>query len=116
LVKDTKQLINFLEEDAIKDYDMMVSSVTQYKEDGNVLNEIISDLSATAEELTATLDNVSISINEISTTIEESTKATTNIAEMNLDVANAITDINSVMEGNKEISKRLEEMIEQVKY
>src|SRR5699024_12837017 len=68
-----------LEEDAIKDYDMMVSSVTQYKEDGNVLNEIISDLSATAEELTATLDNVSISINEISTTIEESTKATTNI-------------------------------------
>ena len=116
LVSNTRQLIDFLEEDVMKDYDMMVDSVTQYKEDGNVLNSIISDLSATAEELTATVNNVSTSIKEISITIEESTNATSNIAEMNLDVANSINDINSIMEGNKEVSRKFEEIIKQVKY
>ena len=37
---------------------MMVKAVEQYRDDGSLLNSIILDLSATAEELLATVRNI----------------------------------------------------------
>lgn len=91
-------------------------AVGQYKNDGHSLNMIIADLSATSEELAATVTEISISMREISSTVGESTKATVNIAEKNMNVVDAIHDINSIMEGNKEVSEKLEEIVSQVEY
>jgi methyl-accepting chemotaxis protein len=115
LVNNMSNLIDFLEEDVTKDYEMMVSSVNQYKDDGSSLNNIISDLSATSEELAATINEISSSIKDIATTVEESTTATTSIAEKNMNMVEAITNINSIMERNKEVSDKLEEIVSHVK-
>lgn len=48
--------------------------------------------------------------------MEESTKATVSIAEKNMDVVEAINDMNGIMEGNKEVSDRLGEIVSQVEY
>lgn len=109
-------VMSFLEKDVVNDYEMMVDAVVQYKEDGSYLNNIISDLSATAEELAATVNQISISINEVSTTVEESTIATTNIAEKNMNIVEAINDISKIIEKNKDISNRLEEIVSQVRF
>ena len=116
LVKNTSNLINFLESDIIGDYEMMVQAVKEYKEDGFSLNHIITDLSATSEELAASVNQIAVSINEISTTVEESTTATTNIANMNMNIVEAIHNINDIMEKNKEVSEKLEEIVSQVKF
>ncbi|WP_353095926.1 methyl-accepting chemotaxis protein [Tissierella praeacuta] len=116
LVNNTNGLINFLEKDIMNDYELMMEAIKEYKEDGSVLNNILSELSATSEELSATINQVSSSINDISITVEESTIGTTNIAEKNMNIVEAISDINDVMKRNKEVSENLEKIVSQVKF
>ncbi|MDR7856520.1 methyl-accepting chemotaxis protein [Tissierella sp.] len=115
LIDRVSSVMDFLEIDVMKDYDLMVDAVNNYKEDGYFLNNIISDLSATSEELAATVNEISTSMKEISITVEESTVATTTIAEKNMNIVEAINNINTIMEGNKEVSMKLEEIVSTVK-
>lgn len=115
LIDKISLIIKFLESDIQADYDLMVTAVNNYKEDGNFLNNIISDLSATTEELSASINQISNSINELSKTIEESSTATNSIAGKNMNIVDIINSINSIMEGNKTACEKLEEVITQVK-
>jgi len=115
LIDRVTQVMTFLEKDVIKDYELMVDAVNNYKEDGHFLNDVITDLSATSEELAATVNVISSSMKEVSITVEESTKATTNIAEKNISIVEAINNINEIMERNKEVSSKLQEIVSQVK-
>lgn len=116
LVENTVNLINFLEKDIIKDYEMMVDAVNQYKDDGYSLNNIISDLSATSEELSATINQISSSMKDISATVEESTAATNDIAEKNIDIVEAVDNIDDIMKKNEEVSNKLKQIVSQVKF
>lgn len=115
LVDNTSHLSEFLEKNVISDYDMLVDAVKQYKDDGALLNSILSDLSANSEELTASVNQVVTSINEISKTIDESTLATQDISQKNLNVAEAISEINNTMEKNKEMAEKLSNLVSKIK-
>ncbi|OLS02635.1 methyl-accepting chemotaxis protein [Tissierella creatinophila] len=115
LVTSVNGLVNFLEENVIRDYEMIVDVTEEYKEDGIRLNNIISDLSATAEELEATLSETFNTINDISVTVEESTTATTSIAEKNLNIVETVANINEIMDTNRKISQKLQNIISEVK-
>ena len=115
LVKSVEHLVDFLEENVIKDYDMIVDVTREYKEDGMSLNDMISDLSATAEELEATLNETFNTINDISVTVEESTTATTNIAEKNLNIVETVNNVNEIMEVNRQVSNALQSIVSEVK-
>lgn len=116
------KLVKLMEEDLelmdrqLRDYEMMVEAVNQYKGDGSVLNDIISDLSAPSEELSATINQITQSMDEISSTVEDSALATNNIAEMNMNMVKSISNINNVISKNEEISVRLQELVSKVKY
>lgn len=116
LVHNTTELIHFLENDIIKDYEMMVNAVLQYKDDGSSLNNIILDLSATSQELSATVSQITTSMNEISVTVEDSTLATTNIAEKNMNIVEDINNIHKILEQNKQVSDKLEQIVSQVQF
>lgn len=116
LTSRISQVMDFLENDVTKDYEMMVDAVSQYKEDGSSIYNIISDLSATSEELSATVNTIAESMKDISVTVEESTVATTNIAEKNMNIVEAINEINLIIEKNNDISQRLEEIVSQVQF
>ncbi|MGO1470443.1 MAG: methyl-accepting chemotaxis protein [Tissierella sp.] len=115
LVESVGHLVEFLEANVIKDYEMIVGATEEYKEDGMSLNNMISDLSATSEELEATLNEVFNTINDISVTVEESTTATTNIAEKNQYIVETVNRINDIMETNREVSDKLTNIVSQVK-
>ena len=116
LIRKVSQVMDFMEKDVASDYEIMVEAVDHYKEDGSSLYNIISDLSATSEELAATVNTIASSMKDISVTVEESTAATTNIAEKNMNMVEAINEISIIMERNREISEKLEEIVSQVKY
>ncbi|NLI89925.1 MAG: methyl-accepting chemotaxis protein [Epulopiscium sp.] len=115
LVDNTNLLIGFLEDVVIKDYEMMLDATENYKSDGLNLNNMISDLSATAQELEATFTQITQTINDIGITVEESTNATTNIAERNLNIVETTSNVNEIMQNNKEVSERLSDIVSQVK-
>ena len=115
LVDNTNLLIGFLEDVVIKDYEMMLDATENYKFDGLNLNNMISDLSATAQELEATFTQITQTINDIGITVEESTNATANIAERNLNIVETTSNVNEIMQNNKEVSERLSDIVSQVK-
>ena len=116
LIQRVSQVMDYLEEDVSQDYQMMVEATDQYNKDGSHLNEIVADLSATSEELAATVNEIANAIREISLTVEESTMATTNIAEKNMNMVEALNEIDHIMERNQEISRKLEEIVSEVKF
>jgi len=114
LVENTTGLSEFLEKEITRDYDMMVEAVTQYKQDGSLLNSILGDLSANSQEVSATVNHMATSINEIARTIDESTLATQDIAEKNSNVVDIISDINKTMDKNEEITEMLKKLVAEV--
>ncbi|MFA5575919.1 MAG: methyl-accepting chemotaxis protein [Tissierellaceae bacterium] len=114
LISRVSIVMDFLERDVTKDYDIMVDAVGQYRDDGASLNNIIFELSKTSEELAESVNKISLSISEITNTVEQSTEATTSIAEKNINMVNAINEINSIMERNKGISDTLENIVSQI--
>jgi len=115
LVQNTTNLSEFLEKDVARDYNMMVEAVNQYKEDGALLNNILSDLSATSQEFTANVNQMASSISEIAKTIDESTLATQDIAEKNLSVVESISQINEIMQKNEKIAEKLNSLVSEIK-
>ncbi|NLK44024.1 MAG: methyl-accepting chemotaxis protein, partial [Tissierellia bacterium] len=115
LIDRITMVMNFMEKDVVKDYEIMVEAVNQYKNDGDYLNNIILDLHHTTEELARAVNEISISMKEITITVEQSSISTTNIAEKNINIVDTISEINSIIEKNKDISERLSKIVAQVK-
>ena len=115
LVENTNHLLDFLENRVVKDYDMMVDAVGQYKDDGSYLNDIISDLSATSEEIAATVGQMTASMKDISITVKESTSATNFIAEKNMSIVQGLTGISDILEKNTERARQIQAMIQEIK-
>lgn len=84
LSEGSQNILGFINNQVIKDYEMLVETGEQYSRDSIVINDMITDFSATAEQLTATIENVTRSIGEISAVVNESAIGTNNIAEMNM--------------------------------
>ncbi|SCN24002.1 hypothetical protein N3C_1600 [Clostridium sp. N3C] len=114
LVLATTNLLNFLNENVLKDYSLMLNAVGNYKNDGAVLSGILSELSKTVKKFTETISNVATAINGVSATIQQATAATANIAGQNNEMVSSIQDINAVMQMNMEASNKLTNMIAQV--
>lgn len=115
IVDNMRNLSDFLEKDVVKDYVMMVEAVDQYNNDGALLNDILSDLKANSEKLTTSMDSITASFNEISTTIENSSMATEDIANKNLSIVEAISDIDRIMENNKKTAEKLQKLVSEIK-
>lgn len=115
LIDKVNMVMNFMEKDIVKDYEVMVEAVNQYKEDGAYLNNIILDLHRTTEDLAKSVNEISTAMRDITITVEQSTISTSNIAEKNVNIVNALSEINTIIEKNKEISERLGKIVSMVK-
>ena len=58
LVTDSKSVLEFMDSQVIKDYDMMVTTGEQYNQDADFVSDLVEDLSATAEQLHASVVNM----------------------------------------------------------
>jgi len=115
LILAANYLLDFLNENVLDDYRLMLNAVENYKNDGYVLSGVLRELSDTVEKLMVSVETVATSINDVSATIQQAAAATTDIAEQNTEMAGAVQDINSTLEMNRESSHKLADMIAQVK-
>lgn len=116
LVQNTNKLMVFLESDIVEDYEIMLNTVDNYKEDGITLNDLLTELTAVSQELGASTEFVTSSIREISTSIGETTLATNNIAEKNTNIVEIVNEVGMVLNKNIEIADKLSEMLNRVEF
>ena len=116
LVQNTNTLMTFLEHNIVDDYETMLNTVDNYKDDGITLNDLLTELTAVSQELGASIESVASSIRTISVSISETTAATGNIAEKNANIVEIVDGVEKILSRNVEIADKLRGMLNRVQF
>ncbi|MDR2889637.1 MAG: methyl-accepting chemotaxis protein, partial [Lachnospiraceae bacterium] len=99
LAGSSSNLLNFVANEVMKDYNDMLSAADSYSNDAVYMSDMTSDLSATSEELLASVQVLMRAISEVAAAAQEGARTTTIVAEQTTDISvNASTIVSNMKE------------------
>lgn len=97
-LSDTSQdILNFIDEWVVKDYEMLVSTSIQYSKDAKYYKDLSLEFDSESENLMTSIQSMTKAINEITYAAIEGANGTTNIAE----------ETNSMVEKSNEVNNNV---------
>ncbi len=115
LSSHSEAILDFIDQNVMNDYQLLVDTVEQYDKDANYYNDISLELSSTSEELLASTETIVHAIDEISLASTESAAGTQDIAEkIDLTVDKA-QNVSRNTDNVKHGSNRMVELLSQFK-
>lgn len=115
LARNAGEILKFIDENVMRDYDDFVEVVEQYEQDAESVNEILSVFATNTDDINQTMEAMNTGINDISTVVEDNAKGVTSVADSVVTLAAAIGEIQQETTGNQEISKRLNDEVSRFK-
>ena len=107
LAGNAKEMIRFVDEEVVNEYDNFVKIIENYEADSEEANSTFSEFATMSGESVKTMTDMNEGINNISVTIEESAKGVSNVAEEISQLVSAISSITVQAGENKNISDGL---------
>ncbi len=107
LAKNAEEMLRFIDEKVMKDYDGFVDIVEQYEHDADSVDAILDEFAQNTNQINHTMMSMSDGLNGIATAVDESAKGVTNVAESAVSLVDAITQIHQATETNQQISTKL---------
>ena len=104
LTHSSSEIIKYIDETIMLDYDRFVESGQQYSDDANYINEKMSDFAQKAADLSAIINDMVTAFADVSHAVDESADAVSNAAQNTTELVGEITQINADVNENKEIS------------
>lgn len=107
LINNSNNLVKYIDENILPDYDGFVLTGKQYSKDAVYVNETIEKFDQMAMNLRHLMNNINESINEISFSIDESANG---VANVTVNTGNLVKDIDQISLGigkNKEVTEEL---------
>ena len=108
LVQNANELIEFMNESILTDYDGFFDMSNQYYNDAESVNEIFSRFSESAKDLQDSIESMANGIDGINIAVDESSKGISNAADNTGGLVQAIGDIQRESESNMSISNELQ--------
>lgn len=108
LSDNSNRILNFIDTKVLKDYEMLVSTGTQYNSDAGTVDDLLTEFGATSKELTASIQNMIKAINEITISSNEEAEGTQHIAEK---AGNIAYEANEVLNNTKMTYQSTEKLI-----
>lgn len=108
LSDSAKQMICFVDETVLTDYDSFVSIVNQYQLDAEEMNRIFQEFSVKTSEITGTMQSMNHGINDISVSVDEGAKEVVSVADHTVKLVNALEQIKQETDKNQTISQKLQ--------
>jgi len=115
LSSSSKSLLDFMNNDVVKDYGMMLQATKQYKKDAEFVNGLVENLSVTAEMLLTSIQSTVKALDEVSAATNEGAEGTSNIAQQTSNVVENAGEVIKNIANAKEISAKLNQMIAKFK-
>lgn len=115
LARNAEEILKFIDENVMEDYDGFVEVVEQYEKDADSVNEILSVFAVNTEDIHQTMEAMNSGISDISTVVEDNANGVTNVADNIVTLAAAIGEIQQETTGNQEISRRLNDEVSRFK-
>ncbi|MGN0495425.1 MAG: methyl-accepting chemotaxis protein [Lachnospiraceae bacterium] len=107
LVENANEMLRFMENNVVKDYDSFVEIMNQYQKDTEALNEMIGGFAMEASGMATTMQNMNAGMGEISISIEESANAVASVAADTGELVEAMGDIQTETTINHNVSEEL---------
>lgn len=105
LVKNSENIVAYINENVLKDYDGFVDSGHKYRADADYINEVMTSFTDSVEHLRQTMDEVVENVNDVSTAVEQGAEGVANAAE---DTTQLVGEMETIMkeidDGNRNIS------------
>ena len=109
LIKDSSELVKYINESILPDYDNFVDSGKQYNLDATHVNEVVDHFNEQAVELNRLIVYITEAINGISTALDESANGVSTAAMNTGELVKEINYISNEMTNNSEIAGELKE-------
>lgn len=113
VVEDSQSLLEFVDNQVIPDYEMLVETAEQYNNDSDAVKGAIVDISTSSSKLYDSIQNIATGINEVS-------QASMQGAEQSVEIADKSASIykksESVLEQNKTNQESIDELNESIKF
>lgn len=111
LTSSSLKMLNYIEKDVNKDYDLFINTGEQYNVDAQNFNNFMLDFTATSKELNVSISGIVKAINEVAVTVNEGAVGVTNIAGKTLTMVDKVQNIKESALSNKESAVQLKEVI-----
>lgn len=113
LIENSNQILNYINETILPDYDGFVTGGVQYQEDAVKINETMEDYAVKAANLKSIMSEMKDSIEGITKSVEESADGVSSVAGNIQDLVGKVTEIDSQMNHNQKIAKAIKEESDQ---
>lgn len=111
LKETSNEVINFIGNQIIEDYDKLVDTGEQYRNDAVVFNELVNSIGEISKELISGTGNIITAINEVSQATNEGAAGTTTIAAKSNDVVYLTEGVIEQTAKTKECTDKLLEVV-----
>ncbi|NLU52123.1 MAG: methyl-accepting chemotaxis protein [Clostridiaceae bacterium] len=93
LSQSSQQVLDFLENKVVKDYEMMVETGEKYNSDSQLIDDMVADFSAASQELYASIHNMMKAINSVSEAAEMGAADISRMAGETIHIAEKSNDV-----------------------
>ena len=111
VVQDSKALLDFVDNQVLNDYKMLVDTSKQYDHDADSVQNVVTEINVIAEQLYETIQQMRQAIDEITTAAGEGAQGTTDIATRVTDIASKTDDVLHQSMENQKSAEKLDEMV-----
>ena len=115
LVDSSKQILEFIDRQVVKDYEALVETGEQYSSDAEFVNSLVSNFSTTSEELLTSIKNIMSAINEVTSAANEGAEGTSNIAQKALTISQNANEVLKQTEKVKSSTEILKNVVSKIK-
>ncbi|KUP23150.1 methyl-accepting chemotaxis protein [Paenibacillus sp. DMB5] len=115
LVEGAENMLRFMDNQVLRDYDSMQETGQRYSEDARYIEELVTDFSATSEQLLASIQSILTAVGETSIATNEGAAGAGSIAVQAEQIISKSGGIVAEMEDIKNSSARLQEAVSRFK-
>ena len=115
LAKNANDMIAFIDQTVLTDYDKFVGMANTYHEDADHMDEILQNFFASAERLRGTMAQMAEGIDGINIAVDESAQGVTSAAQSTGALVEALSTIKGEADVNREISEDLQDEVNRFK-
>ena len=112
LSKNADEILNYVDESILNDYEQFVGYSEQYYQDAESMRDILGEFQQNSQNLSNTLTEVSRSVENVNRAVAESSTGITMVAEEATKLACSMSDIRDEAEKNRNISDSLNSEVE----
>jgi len=111
LSDSAEQVLGFLEDKVVKDYEMLSVTGEQYNNDAQMLSDMVMNLSATTQQLYASIQSMAKAINDVAVASEQGASETSELANEANEIVKRTSE---VLKKTNDVSKSADRLLELV--